>query len=209
MEGGILPASCARFRRRTGLTLFEILLVLVLLVVIGSLAKPIFDGAYASVRLRRAGDQVLAAWSELRLQAIQTGEAHQFVFQPESGKYRLEPWQGFSADPTTDLAVEENVEPGQWLPHEAELPEEVLFFEGDQLFTESGVDAEVQTLVEGIGSAWAEPILFFPDGSSSSASLVIKNQNDLVLRLTLRDLTGLGRASEVMTDEEARRSKGS
>ena len=47
---------------RRAMTLFEILLVLVLLVVVSSLAAPLFDGGFATVRLRRGTDQVLAAW---------------------------------------------------------------------------------------------------------------------------------------------------
>ena len=187
------------------MTLFELLLVLVLLVVIASFAKPIFDGAFASLKLQRAGDKVIAAWSELRILAIQTGQPHQFQFQPESGHYRLEPWYGYLVDPDTQQMLgNQGASYGDWEPYEAELPEEIEFYQGDSLSRENGDVAEVVSLSAGGTSGWSEPIIFFPDGSTTRASLLLQNQKDLVLRITLRPLTGVGRASEVMTMDESR-----
>src|SRR5687768_6658103 len=58
---------------RRGLTLIELLLVLVLLVVMGSLVMPVFTGGFASVRLRRAGDQVMTRWANARARAVESG----------------------------------------------------------------------------------------------------------------------------------------
>ena len=192
---------------RLGMTLFEILLVLILLVIIASLAKPIFDGAFSSVRLRRGGDQVLAAWSELRSLAVQTGQTHQFQFQVESGHYRLEPWYGFQVEVPAEV-LEAAPQYGEWKPYEADLPEDIKFIEGEQLRSELGDVRSIQSLVEGDSTDWSEPIIFFPDGSTTAATLLISNEKDLVQRLTLRALTGVGRASEVLTSAEARSQKG-
>jgi len=67
---------------RRGMTLFELLLVLMLLVVVGSLAVPLFEGSFASIRLRRGTDRVLATWTQARRQAIDSGLIYQFRFQP-------------------------------------------------------------------------------------------------------------------------------
>ena len=189
------------------MTLFEILLVLLLLVVISSMAKPIFEGAFSSLRLKRGADRVLAAWSELRIQAIQSGEPHQFLFQADSGTYSLRPWQGLQVQQpagSEDPNALRPVEYGQWQPYEAELPTNIVFSEGELLTYESGEQPAVQSTGTTATTDWAAPVIFFPDGSSTGASLLMTNGRGLVQRVTLRGLTGVGRASDVMTPDEAR-----
>lgn len=188
---------------RRGLTLFEVLLVLVLLVVVGSLAMPLFEGGFASVRLRRATDQVLASWSETRARAIETGQIQQFRFQPESGNYRSEPWfpeETLPAieEPTalvTDTAPIEDII----------LPEQVVFAEGDVQVFEPTVGPQVTPMAQGGSGLWSSPILFFPDGSSSAASVLLRNEKQVFQRATLRALTGTARSSELLSEEEAER----
>ena len=197
--------------RRGGMTLFEILLVLVLLVVVGSLAMPLLEGGFASIRLRRGTDQVLASWTEARIQAVQTGETHQFLFQTETGLYRVEPWQA-GVEPGTDpldvVPVANDATKPLWLPYESQLPEEILFVEGDGLAVEGANGRTVEALNQGSSPAWSAPILFFPDGTTSSASLLLRNERQLYQRITLRALTGVARASEVLTRDEVEQLKG-
>ena len=197
--------------RRGGMTLFEVLLVLVLLVVVGSLAMPLLEGSFSSLRLRRGVDQVLAAWTEARIQAVQTGETHQFLFQAETGLYRVEPWQANVAPGTNPMDVapvaDDSTRP-VWLPYEAQLPEEILFVEGDSIAVDGADARTVETLNQGSQSAWSAPILFFPDGATSSASLLLRNERQLYQRVTLRALTGVARASDILTRDEAEQLKG-
>jgi len=198
---------------RRGMTLFEILLVLVLLVVVSSLAAPLLDGGFATVRLRRGADQVVAAWAEARVQSIQTGQTHQFSFRSDSGLYRVEPWQALPDSATaadTSLAAPDPNASAQseWLPYEAELPEEIEFAEGDSLTIDDANERTVETLNQGNSTNWSAPILFFPDGSTSSASLLLKNERRLFQRITLRALTGVARVSQVLTTDELDQLKG-
>lgn len=196
--------------RRGGMTLTELLLVLVLLVVVGSMAMPLLEGGFASIRLRRGKDQILAAWTEARIQAVQTGETHEFLFQPETGLYRVEPWQPGVEPGTVSLDVapiETDATKPLWLPYEAQLPDDILFVEGDSLTVVDVNQRTVETLNQGSSSAWAAPILFYPDGTTSSASLLLQNERQLYQRITLRALTGVARASEVLTRDEAERLK--
>lgn len=205
---GELRVSTLRKKPRSGMTLFELLLVLVLLAVVSSLAMPIFDGAFSSLRLRSGCDQVLSAWTELRTLSIQSGQTYQFQFQPETGHYRLETWRGNMVDPATEqLLQEQQIAYGEWEPYESDLPEEIEFLEAESLSTDASQMAQITSLVDGATSTWSAPIIFFPDGSTSPATLLLKNENDLVQRVTLRALTGVGRKSDVMSVEEARRLK--
>ena len=215
LDHGLTTTSPESTTRRA-MTLFEILLVLVLLVVVSSLAVPLFEGSFATVRLRRGADQVLAAWSEARVQAIQMGQTHQFLFQGESGFYRVQPWQiqrdSGATDPMAIAPVTDDSTQGVWLPYEAELPEEIMFAKGDAIMhtgaNERTVETLNKTLKGGSEIAWSSPILFFPDGSTSSASLLLRNERRLFQRVTLRALTGVARVSDVLTEDEAEQLKG-
>ncbi len=184
---------------RHALTLFEILLVLVLLVIVGSLTMPLFEGGFASVRLRRSTDQVLSAWSEVRAQAIETGNIYQFRFQPQTGNYRTEPWYSEETPPPAEEAT--NSAP------DIVLPEQVVFAEGDIAVFEPNAGAQVTPMRQGGSGGWSSQILFHPDGSTSAASVLLKNERDVYQRVTLRALTGIGRASELLSQEQADRLK--
>lgn len=182
---------------RRALTLFELLLVLVLLVIIGSLTMPLFEGGFASVRLRRATDQVLAAWSETRARAIESGEIQQFRFQSEAGNYRSEPWYPEETPPTIEETSPQIAD--------EKLPEQVVFAEGDVQVFEPTVGPQVTPMGQGGTGLWSSPILFFPDGSTSAATVLLRNERQVFQRATLRALTGTGRSSELLSGEEAAR----
>jgi Tfp pilus assembly protein FimT len=179
--------------------LFEVLLVLILLVIIGSLIMPLFEGAFTSVRLRRATDQLLASWSETRDRAIETGQIQQFRYQPESGNYRSEPW--YPEDVVA--AIAEPAEPVE----DIVLPQDVVFAEGDVEAFDPTAGSQLTAMGQEGSGAWSSPILFFPDGSTSSATLLLRNERRIFQRATLRALTGIGRASELLSEEEAERFK--
>jgi Tfp pilus assembly protein FimT len=210
------------------MTLVELLLVLALLVIIGSIVVPVFTGSFSSVRLRRAGDQVLARWSQTRARAIETGDTFQFRFTPNSGAYRIERWlpidedeeRAIAASPisaATDATSTSTAAVPEADPAAAEeptdesnvaLPDQIIF-QGGQLAVENTQTAErqIQSMHEG-GNELSTPILFFPDGTTTEASVVLANDRRQFVRLTVRGLTGVGRASAVLTREELDRYRG-
>ncbi len=46
---------------------------------------------------------------------------------------------------------------------------------------------------------WSEPIFFYPDGTTSTARLLLRNKEGLTIELALRGLTGIVRVGEVTT----------
>lgn len=198
--------------RRSAMTLFELLLVLVLLVVVGSLATPLFEGSFASIRLRSGADQVLATWSQARTHAIESGQIYQFRFQPEGSRYRVDPWtMGLEGDsletteatPPAGSTVAE-VELSEWKLDET-LPEGILFHLGEGVTQDITGQRQVQRIDQEGEDDLSAPILFFPDGTTSEAALQLKNNREIVCQLTLRALTGVARASSLLTREEVER----
>ncbi|MGI9430324.1 MAG: hypothetical protein ACR2NM_16805 [Bythopirellula sp.] len=210
------------FDRRHAMTLFELLLVLVLLVVVGSLAAPLFEGSFSSLRLRRGTDQILAAWSEARTQSIESGQIYQFRFKPDAGDYRVDPWSGgletelledetlvlgeVTSDQDTNHDTDEEAQLANW-KSAAELPESIVFSNAQQITENELGQRQLTNLDEGSLTEWSAPILFFPDGTTSESSLLLKNSKNLYCRATLRSLTGVGRASDLLTREQVDRLK--
>ncbi|MDR0327874.1 MAG: prepilin-type N-terminal cleavage/methylation domain-containing protein [Planctomycetaceae bacterium] len=48
------------------------------------------------------------------------------------------------------------------------------------------------------GTAWSTPIFFYPDGSTSTAAILLKNETGRCMEVRLRGLTGTGMATEIM-----------
>lgn len=198
--------------RRRAITLFELLLVLVLLVVVGGLSAPLFEGSFASIRLSRGTDQIIATWSQARTHTIEAGEIFQFRFQPDGSDYRVDPWLG-GLDPDTRENEELLVDPDKtkaelefanW-KHEASLPEGITFSTAETVTTDELGQRSLSRLAQDQISEWSEPILFYPDGTTSTASLLLKNSKGLLRRATLRGLTGMARSSDFLTQEEVDR----
>ncbi len=197
------------------MTLVEVLLVLILLVVLGSLSAPILEGTLATYRLQRGTDQVLADWAKARTRAIEDGQVYQFRFAPDSNRYRVDRWyadesyQARQENPSEDDLVETNDLPD---PSEdsnenpwrlkASLAESVQFMEGQQAASGAESERKVTSLASEGAEDWSAPILFFPDGTTSEASLLLRNNIDRYQRATLRALTGSGRSSDLLTSQE-------
>jgi hypothetical protein len=120
-------------------------------------------------------------------------------------KYSIQPWiagddalegsaqsaSGFAvADQTQDTA---NVGAGN------ELPEGTMFVGGDAVMESRSLAIE-QTAMEAtqFESEWSRPILFYPDGSTSDAFVVIANENKVGVKVMLRGMTGTSTVGEIM-----------
>lgn len=212
---------------RQGFTLLELLLVLVLIVIAMSLALPALNQSLKSWQLQSAADTVLAECNRARSRAIQEGEIYVFRFAPQSGKYMTAPWpegtdlpDGISMMPSDNTTILSN-DPArarntvgnnpefnhdlQFIPsHKLKiLPDDITFF-GIQLESRTSnkrandfADFSVGSTISNI--EWSVPILFFPDGMSSSAKLYLNNDRQQMIAITLRALTGSGRLSEIET----------
>jgi hypothetical protein len=205
---------------RRGVSLMELLLVLVLLVIAGSITVPAITGAFGGAKLKRAGDKVIARWAEARAQAIETGVPYQFRFTPNTNTFRIEPLTdvlqsgasgsgGAPTSSTPEPAASTQVETDanrrsldKSTTIESQLPKTILFVGGQAADYDAAIDERRVDDLQAIGSSWSSPIIFFPDGSASTATVVLQNDVPQYLRMTIRGLTGVARPSGVLTREE-------
>ena len=185
---------------RRAVTLVELLLVLALLVVIGAFATPLLTGSLSQARLRHGGDLLRAAWGKARLAAMQSGETHTFRYEPEGSHYQIAMLSNLNSSSavgtTTDGDSSKEYSESDILRlSREELPTGVVFSSGqlaksDQLGGGAGGS--------GVGDGnWSGPVLFFADGTTTDAVMVLGNARQQTVRVTLRGLTGISRMGEI------------
>jgi prepilin-type N-terminal cleavage/methylation domain-containing protein len=191
-----------RHESRPGFTLLELTLVLTLLSAMAAMAWPMLHGALARQRLQSAAEQIRATWMNARLDAMTTGLIHVFRYDPASGRFWVETWEGFDADlEANDVAgvTASSGESSEGVPANAEtLPEGVSFLGGEQDYT---VRDEMALANAAGGNSIG--ILFYPDGTTSNVTIFrISDEDQGGLTLSMHGLTGIvsisqGEAAEV------------
>lgn len=193
---------------RQAFTLVEILLVLVILVVASAIIAPTFYRALRDQRLRSAAEQVRTEWNRAHIKAMKSGRIQVFRFQPSGRKFQIEPYKAAddaleAAKPLSDFAppAPSPTADGTEEDTRNQLPEGITFLEGVTAEEERG--KAVEDAMGGGGGEWSQPILFYPDGVSSDAWLVVADEHNSAIRVELRGLTGLAVVGDLTTPEEA------
>ena len=188
---------------RHAVTLVEVLLVLALLVALVSISWPALERPLSNQRLRNAADAVRVEWGRARIEAMSSGQTLLFRYSIEGDRYAIERQAGPESSPDVESADGSaglsgyQSRPGALYWSELKLPDGVIFLSGetaedtraDALGLESGVSGEADM-------NWSEPILFYPDGTTSAATLVLKNEYDRCIEMSLRGLTGVVNVGE-------------
>jgi len=185
------------------------MLVLAVLVAVGAMVLPALHGPLEDQRLLKSADLIRAQWTKARVTAMKNGRMYVFRYVTATDEYAIEPWSG-EADATeaSQQALSMETLPLPQATSEKRhmlgvagqrLPDGVQFFLG-----ETQTDTRLaQTAADTAAPAdnAVPPIVFYPDGSTSDARLVLTNER-LFVEITLRGLTGMVRVSELLTSEE-------
>lgn len=191
----------------------EVLLVVAIMVAILAIALPSFQGSFDQQRLKKAGQRIQTEWTKARNRAIRTGKVHVFQHTLYSNRYvtriQSSPADDWQSEPATSDTTQFMTTADETLE---QLPEDVIFMAAnvqlDQRTTleMSSLDASPvvadfssETGMEGMTGepSWGMPIFFFPDGTTSTAQLVLSNDNQETVTLNLRGLTGIARLGKV------------
>jgi Tfp pilus assembly protein FimT len=203
MRGNSIPSngisSGTRRSLRPALTLVEVLLVLALLVVVGAVTAPIMTGSIDRARLIHSGDLLRGVWAKARLSAMQAGDTYAFRFEPKGSRYQI----ALVSAITTNDATGVNSMPSATAAGDEYSDSDILRLSRDRLpegviFDSAQLADDAQSGAPAAASGdWSAPILFYPDGAAADAVVLLANSRGLKLRVTLRGLTGISRATEV------------
>lgn len=188
-----------------GITLVELLLALAILVAMAALAAPAVNRSWERYRVKLAGDQLRAAFTHAHVEAMRKGQIQVVRFEMGGNRYYLQPWM--AGDEVINASAEEALQQTQMqvetgAPQEQQLPEDVTFAAASAEFDTRAIEIEeVAAQQQGMTVQWSQPILFYPDGTSSSATVAVANKRGQAVQVRLRKLTGLTTVSDVTTLE--------
>ncbi len=204
--------------RQRGVTLLEMLLVLGLLVAIAALTMPTVSRPLENHRLRKSADQIRAEWTKARALAMESGRTYVFRYEPESDGYEVQPWYsdedylessqltgtggaGTPGATSAPLAAPiANQAAAAVMKH---LPEGIVFVTSDTPQDVRGLIAVQGTnALQNQDTSMSSPIFFYPDGTSSTARLFVKNPSEYYVKISLRGLTGVVYVSDLLSGEE-------
>jgi len=200
-----------RHQRQQGFTLIEVLLVLALLAMMAALAGPALRQPFASRRLQGAADAVRKQWCLAREQAMRFGHTYAFRFAPGSDRFRVEPQDDDASSlnsatnnvpsgDTSGLPTQDPLPPAQ----EGTLPDGITFVADASPVNDPAsqpYDPDNSNGQGNSGGGWSDAILFFPDGTTTDAHVVVNNQRGAGIRLALRGITGTVTVGEPTSTE--------
>jgi prepilin-type N-terminal cleavage/methylation domain-containing protein len=208
-------------RHRRAFTLLELLIVLALLVAIAAIATPAVVYFSHTQQLRHSGELIRAAWARARVQAMKSGRVHVFRYEPDGSHYSIDYWMADddALEAGDDSALREAqpdaadlTAPDPELTFDdssASLADGVRFFVGQTLAdarsaqVEAEIAASEPATANASQSPWSPPVLFYSDGTTSPAEIVLVNRRNHAVRISLRGLTGVVHVSDVFTMEKA------
>ena len=179
-------ASLAK-RTRSAFTLLEIVLVLAIIVAVAAMAAPAYQGTLKRERVRKAADSIAADWTRTRARAIETGQTQLWVCTVDTGTFSASGYTGAVASATNaDVAQAVSASPsgasqsasgaanpdgsfGQAVPEGVTISD-VLVSDGDTIVTMSMTTTS--------GESGAATVLFYPDGTSSSARITVTGEDE-------------------------------
>jgi prepilin-type N-terminal cleavage/methylation domain-containing protein len=211
-----LPIRVEHSTRQTpsgrGFTIVELLLTLAILVTLAAMIVPAFGNLLADRQIARAGDQLRVEMMHARLSAMRSGRTYLLQMRLGSNEIRIRPWVDMN-DMTESLdqtggssallmggtvmgGAMQNVDVEQDT-RQVELPEVVTVSDVRVASSPRSYMIEMQTQGES-GDGWSQPILFYPDGSTSMAAATIDSEGVGRVIVTLRSLTGEVSVTDVL-----------
>lgn len=180
-------------RTRSAFTLMELLLVLAVVVVVMSMATPSINRMFQRTALDRGADKVRAAMGKARVKAIKEGDVYAVFVSLGSNWFDVGPFANSKnqigranrdqsmVSQQGNSGFEENILPGG------------VNFVASEVLSDSRAQ-EVLSGTESSGGGGLQQILFYPDGTSQNASVVLQNEIGGIVEIQLRGLTGLSKS---------------
>ncbi len=190
-------------QRRHAFTLLELLLSIAIIAALTSVALPQIAMVLGDRRLVRGADLVRIEMTELRVQAMRDGRVMMMDAMLEQGQLRTRPYFSMSdAVEASDMTGSQSgmlnggetgtivaIEVDETATDEIELPEEITVKTVGVVSAARSFDIEQQTAGDQ-ASGWSSPILFYPDGTTSNAAIVLSHPQHGQVTVKLRGITG-------------------
>lgn len=184
-----------RADRRGGFSLLELILVMAILLMFAALSLPSVQRSFTRQSLSKGADLVRAGMGQARVRAIRTGRVHALFYLPDTGYYTVAPFdqaQEQASFVARRMPAIRNRAAAEDFADDL-LPRGIRF-----AAAETEMDARAAEVL-GVAEANStlRPILFYPDGTSQDAQLILQNPQGESFQILLRGLTGTSTANRV------------
>jgi prepilin-type N-terminal cleavage/methylation domain-containing protein len=172
--------------RRTGFTLFELMLVMAVMVITAALSFPSLRNMFGAHKLTAAIDAVRGGWSEARARAINEGRPYRFSVEPGGSHFRVAPDSAIYWPNSTPS----NDPDGKGYILEQALPTGVRFAVGDAPPAAAGAQEPTKEDSKPSGN-WSTAVVFLPDGTArDDVKISFQLRGVRPKAIVLRGLTG-------------------
>jgi hypothetical protein len=171
----------------------------------------------ADRRVLRAGDQLRVEFMQARLAAMCSGRTYMVQLSTETHQLRVRPWVdandmtealdqtgGSSALLTGGSAMVGSMQQVDVAAEarEVDLPEGVMITNTNVQSSQRSFMIESQVQAEA-AAGWGQPILFYPDGTTSTAAVTVMSEGIGQVIVLLRGLTGEATVTDVLAVPES------
>ncbi len=197
--------------RRSAFTLLELLLTISLLAAIAAIALPQAGMLLGDRRLVRAGDQLRAEMTSLRVDAMREGRVMMLDGMIEGNTVRIKPFYSIadSTEAIDQTGSQQSLLTGATqgvmttLEVDEEADETIELPEGISIMAIGVASAARSMEIEQLnqadqGQGWSRPVLFYPDGSTSTAAITLTDETYGKVVVQIRGITGDVTVSEVL-----------
>jgi Tfp pilus assembly protein FimT len=212
-----------------GFTLFELLVVAALVIVIGGLIYPALMSTTETQSLIRSGDTVRTFFARSRNEAMRSGQTLALRYQIGGNQFIIEPWDTGDSNLESNASTSSFNVLGQLqqattddrkvtkrlLQQVQTLSENVVFAGGIQTFDSrefaqndptlnpNAANVDTSSATDLVHGVWSQPILFYPDGSTSQTEVRIGTEDlQIFVLVRIRGLTGIAYVTKIMTQIE-------
>ena len=147
-----------------------------------------------------------------RVEAMESGRVRMFRYQIDTGSFKVAPLLRTSDELENNLAGTSQgigISQAVFQSAEAEVVEGTL--EEGIVFAGESVEADMRSYTLGQEQGgdlsiadWSNPVLFYPDGTTSDAKVYLRDNGGTLISVQLRGLTGIARIVEPDLSQEGK-----
>jgi len=184
-------------RSQSGFTLLELIIVLAVMIAVAAMSLPMLQRSFSGQKLDKGADLVRAHMGRARVNAIRNGEIYAFYYQIEGPAFRVGPFNAETIDSLKDVPLNEEERTSNFDFGDDLLPREVRF---SMSLTHTDARAAAAMVSANYQPGDMRPILFYPDGTSQTAKVILQNKENDAVQVTLRGLTGTTTIKKILDE---------
>jgi type II secretion system protein H len=170
---------------RSGFTLIELMVVLVLIGILSAMILPEMKGTYGDALLRSSGRDLVNVFKLAYSQAVSLNQTHVVRLEPKTGRYLVE--RRGSGHGNRRAFVPLKDVSGSSGKIDARINVEILKQAGDDLIKAEPITSKESA--ESTGGDAGDAIGFYPDGTADAADVLLRDQAGFGLRLRIDPVT--------------------